>query len=96
MNVRTDSRASVAALVGGTVIAVVVFAVSFALRLLGSVGPSDSVGAVGVVALLLTPAAALLTTSVELRRASRPHWVLALVVVLILAGATVVALVTSN
>jgi hypothetical protein len=93
---RTDSSASVAVLIGGTILAVAVFAASFVLRLVGYVDLGDSVGAGGVVVLLATPAAALITTTIELRRGHRPHWALALVVLGILAGATVLALLTSN
>ena len=88
---RADSRATVSVLVWGTLVAVVVFAVSFTIRLIGYDNLSDLVGEAGVLALLVTPVAALVATAVELRRADRRAWVMALVVLLILAAAALLA-----
>ena len=92
-NHRPDARATVRVLTAGTLAAVAVFAVAFGLRLAGQVGLADGVGTLGVVVLLATPAMALITTAYEMRDVQRNSAWLALVVLTILVGATVVALI---
>ena len=93
---RPNARATVLALTAGTVVAVALFAIGFVLRYVGDSASADTVGTIAVVALLLTPAVALATTAVELRRAQGLGTAMAILVLLILAGATVLALLVSH
>ena len=90
---RPDAWATVTVLTAGSIVAVVLFAAGFLLRLAGQTSLSDSVSTFAVVVLLATPAAALMTTTVELRRVQRSAAILAILVLVILGGATVLALI---
>ena len=89
---RPDARATSVALTLGTVTAVALFVASFALRLIGQPQPADVAGTIAVVALLATPVVGLGTTSMELRKGQGRAWALALLVLCVLAVATVLAL----
>jgi len=93
---RPDAKGTIGALTAGTIASVVVFAVSFGLRLAGQSDASNSVALVGVIVLLATPATALVTTAIEMRRAQSSAAALAVLVLVILAGATILALLTSR
>ncbi len=95
-NHRPDAQATVRALTVGTIVAVAVFAVAFVLRLVGQVALAEVASSIAVVVLLATPAVALVTTAVELRRAPGLSAAFAVLVLLILAGATAVALLVSR
>ena len=68
---RPEARATVVVLTAGTIVSVAVFAAAFVVRLLGQPSSSDAIGTLGVVCLLATPAVALVSTAVELRRIQR-------------------------
>ena len=76
----------------GTIVAVVIFAAGFVLRLAGQLGLADAVSIAAVIALLATPALALAATALELRPTQRTAAALAVVVLLVLAAATLLAL----
>jgi len=92
---RPPARWTVFALTAGTLLSVAGFVVDVVLRWLGQPAPADVVATAAVIALLATPAAGLLATSLELRRDQLPAALLALLVLLILGGATVLAVVAS-
>ena len=93
---RPDAQRTIQALTTGTVLSVAVLSLGFVLRLAGQSAAADTVSTIGVVVLLATPAAALVTTALELRGAQRSAAALAVLVLVILAGATVLALLTSR
>jgi amino acid permease len=93
---RVDSRRTVRALQAGTFVSVAAFAAAFALRLVSFESLANSVGALAMVALLLTPPAALATTALELRAARRPHAALAVLVLVILTAAAALALLSAR
>jgi hypothetical protein len=89
---RPDARRTSAVLTIGTAVAVVCFALAFAVRFVGLVLNADFVATVAVILLLATPALGLVTTAIELRRIQRPAALLAVLVLAILTGATTLAL----
>ncbi len=93
---RPAAQATVAVLTLGTLIAVTMFVVAFAIRLLGQETLSDQVGTVAVIALLATPAVALITTALEMRADQRTAAGLALLVLGILVSAAALAVITSS
>ena len=93
---RPNARRTVQVLKAGTIVSVLVFALSFGLRLAAQDSVSDTIAVVAVLVLLLTPVGALVTTSIELRQLQRSAAVMAVVVLLILAAATAVALLVAR
>ena len=95
MNVQ-DVRWTALALRGGGLLGVAMFGVALALRLVGNVEVAAAVSSAGVLVVIATPAAALLATSVETWRHDRATALLAIGVLLVLAGATLVAIALSG
>jgi len=93
-NDRPDARRTVIVLSAGTLIAVVAFAGEFLARIAAQTALADEIGTFAVIALLATPAVALVASAIELRRAQRVAAVMAVLVLLILGAATVLALLT--
>ena len=89
---RPDSRATVLVLTVGTIASVTVFALGFAVRLVGQPETADLVSTLAVAALLATPPVSLVASAFELRPLQPLAAVLALLVVAILAVATLIAL----
>jgi hypothetical protein len=75
----------------GSLIAAVILGVGLVLKLVG-IGGFEILGTLGVVILLVTPAVGLAATWFELRRMRPTHAWLAVAVLVVLALATVVAL----
>lgn len=89
---RPDSRRTVIVLTAGTLIAVTAFAADALVRFAGQTALADQFGTIAVVALLATPAVALLASASELRRLQPIAATMAVVVLIILAAATTLAL----
>jgi hypothetical protein len=89
---RPSIRATVVVLTAGTMLSVAGLVAAFVLRLAGAAAAADSVSYAAIAVLLATPAAGLAATVFETRR--NQHWTAtsALLVLAILAAATVVAL----
>jgi hypothetical protein len=92
MSPRPAVRSTVMILTVGTVVSVGLFVAGFVLRLVGQDGLSDTASIGAVIALLVTPAAGLISTAVELRTQQRSAAMLGLLVLAILVTATVLAL----
>jgi len=92
---RPPARWTALVLTAGTLLSVAGFVVDVVLRWLGQPGPADVIATAAVISLLATPAVGLLATSAELRHDQLPAALLALLVLLILAGATVLAVTAS-
>jgi hypothetical protein len=91
---RPDARRTIVVLNAGTLVAVVAFAGGFVIRLPAQSELADQVSGVAVIALLATPAVALATSAFELRRAQRIAASMAVLVLAVLAAATMLALLT--
>ena len=91
MGDRPAARLTVAVLALGSIVSAGLFVVGFTLRVVGQPVPADMVSLAGVAALLATPPVGLLATAAELRRIQPGAAILALLVVAILAMATIVA-----
>src|SRR6188472_1586944 len=92
---RPDARRTIVVLNAGTLIAVVAFAGGFVIRLADQSELADQVSALAVIALLATPAVALATSAYELRRDQRIGAAMAVLVLVVLAAATTLAVLTS-
>lgn len=92
MRPRPAVRSTVIVLTAGTVISVGLFVAGFVLRLVGQEAIADTVAIGAVVALLITPAAGLISTAVELRQQQLSAALLGLLVLAILVTATGLAL----
>lgn len=94
---RPPARATARVLTAGALVASICLLAGFGLRAIGADEASARlVGNAGVLVLLATPAAGLLSTFVELREARPVVAVLALAVVAVLALAVVLAFATSR
>ena len=94
MSNRADARRTIGVLNAGTLIAVVAFAGGFLLRIAAQAALADQVSALAVIALLATPAVALVTSAYELRRDQRVGAAMAVLVLVVLGAATLLALLT--
>jgi amino acid permease len=94
VNHRPSARRTVVALNTGTLVAVALFAAAFVIRLESDDALADRISIVAVIALLATPAAALVTSAFELRRQQRAAAFMAVLVLVVLAAATVLAVAT--
>ena len=93
---RPGERQTILVMTLGTVVSVAIFAAAFVVRLVDLASLADALGTLAVVALLVTPAIALVTTALELRLARGSAAALALLVLLILVAATALALLTTR
>ena len=84
-------RWTLIALRGGGLVAVAIFAVGLLLRLLGSTDAGAAVSNGGVLVVIATPAAALVATAAETWPRDRTTALLAIAVLLVLGGASLVA-----
>jgi hypothetical protein len=91
---RPDAGRTIVVLNAGTLVAVVAFAGGFVIRLAAQSELADQVSGVAVIALLATPAVALAMSAFELRRAQRIAASMAVLVLAVLAAATMLALLT--
>ena len=89
---RPAVRSTVTVLTVGTILSVGLFVAGFVLRLIGQEAIADAAAIAAVIALLLTPAAGLISTAFELRRLQRSAALLGLLVLAILIIATALAL----
>jgi hypothetical protein len=87
-----SSRWTSRLLLGGTLVSAVCFAVGFVLGLIGLVPTGEFMSTVGVLAILATPAVALVSTALELREDQPQAAMLAVGVLGVLAVAVGVAL----
>lgn len=93
---RPSARWTALVLVSGTLIAVAGFVAAFSLRLIGQPSVADTIAGAAVIVLIGTPVSGLVVTSAELRRVQLPAALLAILVLVILAAATVLAVLTSR
>jgi fucose 4-O-acetylase-like acetyltransferase len=89
---RPAVRSTVSVLTIGTLISVGLFVAGFVLRLVGQDAIADTAAIAAVMALLITPAAGLISTAVELRQQQLSAALLGLLVLAILVIATGLAL----
>jgi hypothetical protein len=87
-----SSRWTSRLLLGGTLVSAVCFAVGFGLGLIGLVPIGALLSNVGVLTILATPAVALISTALELRKGQPQASLLAVGVLAVLAVAVGVAL----
>jgi hypothetical protein len=88
----SSSRWTSRLLLGGTLLSAVCFAAGLVLGLIGLVPVGESLSNLGVVTILATPAVALVSTALELRKGQPQAAMLALGVLGVLAVAVGVAL----
>ena len=94
MSTRPPVRATAFTLTASTVVSVLLFLGGLVATAAGIAEPARLLATAGVVVLLATPVLGLIVTAVELRPLQPRSAVLALVVLVVLAIATVVALLT--
>ena len=87
-----DLRWTILALRAGGLLAVALFVGALCLRLVGVLDTAAAISWAGVVVVISTPPAALLATAVETWRRNRRTALLAVAVLLVLGGASLVAL----
>jgi len=87
-----SSRWTSRLLLGGTLVSAICFAAGFVLGLIGLVPVGEFVSNLGVLTILATPAVALVSTALELRKGQPQASLLAVGVLAVLAVAVGVAL----